>query len=112
MSRHLHTILIVFLLLGTLAFHSAQAQSKQNCDEIKVKAVVTNTSAGESNGKIHLEFEEANVADTYKVILFGSGWEKPLIGDKEGFENLSAGFYDVYLIDKKGCSKQLNVQVK
>jgi hypothetical protein len=112
MSKYLQTILISGLFGTLVCISSVNAQSPVNCDEIKVKTKISNTSVGENNGKILIEFEEPEKADSYKIVMFGVGWDKPQEGSVDGFKNLEAGFYDIYLIDKKGCSKQLNVQVK
>lgn len=113
MSKYLHTILISCLFGMLVCISSVSAQPPVRCDEIKVKTKISNTSGGESNGKILIEFEEPEKAGSYRILMFGIGWEKPREGSAEGgFKNLEAGFYDIYLIDKKGCSKQLNVQVK
>lgn len=111
MSKCLINTILSFLLLAGLSISEAAGQMK-DCDEIKVKTTIENTSNGQNNGKILIHFEIKEKADSYRILLLGMGWEKPLEGNKEGFKNLQSGFYDIYLIDKKGCSKQLNLQVK
>lgn len=111
MSRNLLTTLLLCLIASLVTSGQVKTQSR-DCEEIKVKATITHTSDNASNGKIALEFQEPEEAGTYRILLFGIGWEKPRLGDKNGFSNLTSGFYEIYFIDKKGCSKQLNVQVK
>ncbi len=111
MSRYLFTTLLLCLIVTLVTSGQVKTQHR-DCEEIKVKTYITHTSNKASNGKIALEFQEPEKTNTYRILLFGIGWEKPRHLDKDGFDNLTAGFYEVYLIDQKGCSKQLNVQVK
>ena len=92
--------------------NSAFIQRVVPCDEIKVTATITHSSDFLSNGKITLNYQDAGKANLYKAFIQCVGCEKHHESTNEGFQNLKAGYYDIYIIDKKGCSKQLNVQVK
>lgn len=102
-----------FFIAAVMHGSITMAQPSRNCDEIKVKAEVQHTtSPGKNDGKVTFKFEVPQQSDKYNIFLQCLGCAEPRPGDKEGFSALKAGYYDIYLIDKKGCSKQLNVQVK
>lgn len=102
----------VVLCLCT-AYNNAYAQSAQraDCPEIKVKAEITHTRARGDNGEIVLRFEETPSADKYIILLTCPGCPEAKKAVDFSFKGLKAGHYDIYVVDKKGCSKQLNLQV-
>jgi hypothetical protein len=100
--------IVVLMFCGDFA----SAQFPRDCVDFKVKATTIHSTEGKDNGKITLTFLEQDKKSDYRIFLFGAGWEKPQTGSTEGFKDLKAGVYDIYLIDKKGCSKQFNLQVK
>jgi hypothetical protein len=106
-------IVIVLLVLGGITLpESSFAQKSPDCgDQIKVSTITTHTIDGPSGGKIEFKFEDESAAKNLKFYITPIG-EKTEEGTKDGFRNLKAGFYDVYIVDKKGCLKQVQVQVK
>lgn len=93
----------------------AHAQPK-DCGEINIKTKTTPSDKGHSNGSIELIFESSESKSvtpaTYKVFIINAGEErarKPVEQDK--IKDLPAGFYDILVIDRKGCNKQLTVSL-
>lgn len=106
-------VLLLIVLVGSIASINCFAQKASDCgDKIKVIANVTNTSAGLKNGKIDLKAESGNTLDSYNFFLSRVGSNNMTQGSKSGFKDLQTGHYDLYIIDRKGCSKQVQVQVK
>lgn len=106
-----------YILVGTLLAISEISFGQsivRDCDKIKVTTEVTNPTAGQSNGKIALTFEESS--KQYKVFFQNPVKDSQMV-EVKGREigGLKAGFYDLLIImpeDKKGCSKQLTVVLK
>lgn len=101
------------LAFSCAAFSSAAAQSfsSRDCPEIKVKAEITHTTSAGENGEIELTFDEAPRSDQYIILLTCPGCAEAKKAVDHTFKNLKAGYYDIYVVDKQGCSKQLNLQV-
>lgn len=93
-------------------FTYGQSKPKVNCTEIAVKAEITDTHEGKSNGEVILKFTGTDNDKEYQIFLNCLGCAEPKKAVDQGFKNLKQGYYDIYVIDKKGCSKQLNIQVK
>ena len=105
----LPTLLAVFCVCPCA---DAQSQSSVNCPKINVKAEITHTREGKSNGEVVLKFPEGVKAGEFHILLHCLGCVEPKKADGSDFKDLQPGYYDIYVIDKKGCSAQLNIQVK
>lgn len=108
-NKSLYCTLILALVMASATLN-AQSVNK-NCDEIKVDTKVFSPEKGNDNGKIQIIFEDAS--KTYKVFLLNAGSERAKKEIENGIiDNLQVGFYDILIIDKNGCNKQLTVNLK
>jgi hypothetical protein len=122
-SNHLKsTALIVTFLFGSISmamgitmkavnFNCGQpAQVTTECDEIEVKLETTNTSEGKQNGKIVLNFE--NSTTSYTCFIFSGADNSNRLAVKENeIKDLAKGEYNLYIQDKKGCTKHLEFKI-
>lgn len=106
-----NVVIVLLFVAGFCLPDRAFAQKQSNCPDIKVATSVSNTTDGQANGKIEFKFEDGSTGDQYRFLINPPG-EQVQEGTKEGFKELKAAFYDVYVIDKNGCIKQMHVQVK
>lgn len=90
------------------------AQPK-DCGVINVKTKTIPSDKGRSNGSIELIFESSeskSITATYKVFIINAGEERARKPVEQGkIKDLRAGFYDILVIDRKGCNKQLTVSL-
>jgi hypothetical protein len=104
--------LILVIALSFSASTGALAQSK-NCKSVEDLAVEASwklTSSGQYT--LTLKFDDSKLND-YAVMVTRQGQEPKVYKRKEKeFGGLKTGFYDIYIIDRKGCSKQLNLNIK
>lgn len=103
--------LMVFICAISSAAH-AQPPSQTNCPDLEVKAEITHTREGNGNGEIVLKFSGESRVKQYHIFLQCAGCVELKKADGRNFTDLKPGYYDIYIIDNKGCSKQLNLQVK
>jgi hypothetical protein len=103
----------LILLFPILFSFSLLAQSNGDCNrlsslEVKVKI----EDSGRSVNTVKLEFDEKAIMSDYAIMISARDREKTSVyknGEKEF--DLKPGNYDIYIIDKNGCSKQLNLKV-
>jgi hypothetical protein len=98
-------LLISLLLLTTIGFTVKGQSTAKDCD-IKVESKVTNPDPGRKNGKIELTFPDTR---KYKVFVVNAGEELAKKDSGKVIEDLAKGFYDIIIVDDKGCFKQITV---
>jgi len=101
---------LLFFCVASIPVFS-QSSPRTDCPEVKVEAEITHTSGGNDNGKIVLKFDNAADAEKYLIILTCAGCSEAKKAEDLAFNNVKAGHYDIYLVDKQGCSKQLSIQL-
>lgn len=101
----------LILYIATLLSINASALSVTNdCPEIKVTATISNTTGGKNDGEIVLSFEKAN--ENYTFFLFASETgENQLKITDPNIKGLKRGVYNLYVQDKKGCTKRLIITI-
>jgi hypothetical protein len=104
-------VIVLLFAAGFCLPERSFAQKQPNCPEIKVTTSVTNTTDDRHNGKIEFKFEDGSKGDQFKFFITPLG-AQTTEGTKDGFKNLKTGHYDIYVIDRKNCLKQVQVQVK
>ena len=105
--------LFLILLTGLLIVsQTSNAQSKpKDCPEIKVEVKTTDPAPGRKNGRIDLTFPDSS--KKYKVFVLNAGSDRAKKQIDNGIiDNLQAGFFDLLIIDEKGCNKQLTIKLK
>ena len=104
--------LILVIALSFSAHTGALAQSK-NCKAVEELTVESSwKSAGAGQWTLTLKFDDSKLND-YAVMVTPKGKEPKVYKNKEKeFGGLKTGFYDIYIVDRKGCSKQLNLNIK
>ncbi len=109
----LYLFFCTVLAISCAAFSSLHAQSRPSadCPEINVKAEIKNSHDGGLNGEVSIKFENPREADQYHVVLTCVTCGQPRKAVDLAFKDLKAGLYDIYVIAKNGCVKQLNIQV-
>ena len=109
LNKSLHCIMLFSFVMLSAALN-AQSIDK-NCDEIKIETKIFNPEPGKSNGKIQIVFKEES--KTYKIFLLNAGSERSKKEIENGIiDNLRVGFYDILIIDKDGCNRQLTITLK
>ena len=105
------SIVLVFMVAALFGSKGPVAFAGINdCGEIKVSAVVTNTTLGNDNGEISLFFEKT--INDYVCFLFASETKDNQLKITESkIKNLKKGVYNLFVQDKKGCSKHLIVTI-
>ena len=98
-------LLISLLLLTTTGFTVKGQSTAKDCD-IKVESKVTNPDPGRKNGKIELTFPDTR---KYKVFVAKAGEERTKKDSGKVIEDLGKGFYDIIIVDDKGCFKEITV---
>jgi hypothetical protein len=111
-TRPLFTIPTLILIVGS--FGNAFGQKSKNCkvlEDLSVEATVTPSTRANSYSLL-LKFDDTSLKD-YAIVLDGLDKEAKVFKNREKkFDDLKPGQYDIYIIDRKGCSKQLNINVK
>jgi hypothetical protein len=106
-------VIVLLTFAGSLHPIASFSQKAADCNQdIKVTAHTSHSTPGAANGKIEFKFEAGLSGGSYSFFLSRVGSSETKQGTKEGFKNLTSGYYDLYIIDRRGCSKQLQVQVK
>jgi hypothetical protein len=112
------TPLVAVLLMPFLS--SGQVPPTQNeCPELRqVSTEITHTTGSVNNGEVLLKLPEGLDSRNYQIFWLCTGCSdsrrasEPTKVAEPRLQQLSAGFYDIYIVGKDGCYKQLNVQVK
>lgn len=104
-----------FIFIVSLFFclpSDASAQSK-NCAVMEGLLVESSWKpSGSGRLKLTLKFDDSRIGE-YAIMIISHGQDTKVFKNKEReFSNLKAGLYDVHIVDRKGCSKQLNLNVK
>lgn len=109
----LYLIFFSVLTLSCAAFSDvyAQVSPAKDCPGLKVEAETIHTRAGGDNAQIVLKFEEPTQAEQYHIFMLCPSCREPKRPNDLAFGGLKAGYYDIYLVGKNGCSKLLNIQV-
>jgi hypothetical protein len=103
-------ILVIALSFGASTGVLAQSKNCKAVEDLTVESSWKSTGAGQWT--LTLKFDDARLGD-YAVMVTRKGQEPKLYKNKEKeFEGLKTGFYDIYIVDRKGCSKQLNLNIK
>jgi hypothetical protein len=113
-TRPLFTIPTLLLMVGSFGNAFSQRQPAANCKNFDALAVETTiTPAARANSYfLELKFDDTSLKD-YAIVLSGPDKEARVFKNKEKkFDDLKPGQYDIYIIDRRGCSKQLNIKVK
>jgi hypothetical protein len=122
-SNHLKsTALIATFLLGMISLAGGNTgdvksfnedQSERfivECDEIDVKLNITHTSDGKKNGKIEMNFEKP--ATSYTCFIFSGADNNNRLAVKDNeINDLEKGEYNLYIQDKKGCTKRIEFKI-
>src|SRR6218665_3163685 len=93
-----------------LSITSGAFSQSKNCKPMEDLNVETSWKSSDSRrGTLVLKFDDSKLGD-YAIMLTTRGSETQVFKKKEKeFSNLKAGLYDIYIVDRKGCSKQLNL---
>lgn len=114
-TRPLFTIpTLILLIVGSFSNAFSQRQPAANCKAFEGLAVETKiTPSARANAySIELKFDDTSLKD-YVILLNGPDKDGKVFKNKEKkFDDLKPGHYDIYIIDRRGCSKQLNIKVK
>jgi hypothetical protein len=113
-TRPLFTIPTLILIVGSFGNAFSQRQQTANCKTFEDLSVETKiTPAARANSySLELKFDDVPLKD-YVIILDGQDKDARVFKNKEKkFDDLKPGQYDIYIIDRRGCSKQLNIKVK
>lgn len=83
-----------------------QQQVTAECEEIEVKLDITHTSDSKQNGKIVMNFEKP--ATSYTCFVFSGADDNNRLAVKDNeINDLQKGEYNLYIQDKKGCTKHI-----
>jgi hypothetical protein len=80
------------------------------CDEIDVKLNITHTSDGKKNGKIEMNFEKPTTSYTCFIFSGADNNNRLAVKDNE-INDLEKGEYNLYIQDKKGCTKRIEFKI-
>jgi len=101
-------LMIVVLCSGT----NAIGQSKNSCENINDLVIETSVEPSGNRFKLILKFDDTSLGE-YAIVLNQQNSESVVSKNKQkGFDDLKPGQYTVYIVDKKGCSKQININIK
>jgi len=99
------------ILVSALFFISASLPGNSDCDSLKIKANITNTSNNQANGAISVEV--VNGKPPYKVFLFADKRkDNRLDVGIDDLVDLPAGKYILVIQEGGGCAIQENLTVK
>jgi len=111
-ARPLLFVLTLILMLGSSVI--VYSQSSSDCKHLVDLLVETKVvSTGQVNSSsIELKFDDTSLKD-YAILVTGPDKEPKIFKHKEKkFDDLKPGQYDILIIDRRGCFKQLIIKVK
>jgi hypothetical protein len=112
--KSLFILRCLFALLLLFVTYSQGVSQSSDCKEIKAKAVVTDSTPGNDDGKIELQLDKAPAR--FSVHLFQVGKDPRTNINTLTIESLSKGKYLVVVADKNPksdfCPKAIEVNVK
>jgi len=110
LNRALRSIIVLFVFVMISSVLKAQSVDR-NCGDIIIETKTFPPDSGKKNGRIQISIPETS--KKYKVFLLNAGTERAKREIENGIiDNLQTGFYDILVIDEKGCNKQITVDLK
>jgi len=99
------------LMIGILFIFSGFTEKPDPCEGVKLELSAHDTTNGQKNGRIEIEFEDAK--EQVRFFLFGDRPSKNRRDFKEEeIDNLASGTYYVIAQDGSGCTMFEKVIIK
>lgn len=106
-------VVILLMIIVLCPATKAICQSKNSCKNFEALSVETSVEPSQRGAfKLILRFDDISL-DDYAIMLSKENFEAKVSKNKQkDFDDLKPGQYTVYIVDKKGCSKQVNINIK
>jgi hypothetical protein len=87
------------------------AQGTSDCNNFEISTQITNTSNGSNNGQVTIS-SRGGVLPYYYVFYYENGHLVTKENTKNSLSGLPAGIIYCSIVDAKGCTKKVKIDIK